>query len=159
MERIEITGVSFLGKLKKSRSACRGIILRDGELLMSYETRSGLWMIPGGGLEPGEDDRACCVREVGEETGFRVEAKDCLLEIVESFDEWKMINRYFSAGLVGTCERNLTEREVRGGMEPRWLPVREAMELFSRYADYDGVNELRSALYRRDWTALKAIFG
>ena len=53
MERIEITGVRFLGKLKKSRSACRGILLRDGELLMSYETRSGLWMIPGGGLEPG----------------------------------------------------------------------------------------------------------
>ena len=43
--------------------------------------------------------------------------------------------------------------------DPLRLPVREAMEIFSHYSDYDGVNELRSALYRRDWTALKAIFG
>ena len=32
----------------------------------------GLWSIPGGRVEPGEDDETAVVREVAEETGLRV---------------------------------------------------------------------------------------
>jgi ADP-ribose pyrophosphatase YjhB (NUDIX family) len=33
----------------------------------------GLWSLPGGRTQPGEDPRTCVVREVGEETGLVVE--------------------------------------------------------------------------------------
>lgn len=34
------------------------------------------WELPGGGLEPGEDERTACAREVAEETGWRVDPAD-----------------------------------------------------------------------------------
>ena len=54
MKTIEIIGKNYFGSWNKSRVACRGIVVRDSLLLMSYEAGTGLWMIPGGGLEPGE---------------------------------------------------------------------------------------------------------
>lgn len=34
------------------------------------------WELPGGGLEPGEDERTACAREVAEETGWQVDPAD-----------------------------------------------------------------------------------
>ena len=63
MKTIDIVGDNYFGRWDKTRTACRGIILKDRLLLLSYETVTGQWMLPGGGLEEGEDERACCVRE------------------------------------------------------------------------------------------------
>ena len=49
MKKIELVGESYSGKWTRSRTACRGIVLREGKLLLSHEAGSGLWMIPGGG--------------------------------------------------------------------------------------------------------------
>jgi 8-oxo-dGTP diphosphatase len=58
---------------------CVGAIVRDrdpaGRLLVvqrRHEPALGLWSIPGGRVEPGEDDSAAVVREVSEETGLAV---------------------------------------------------------------------------------------
>lgn len=53
------------------RTAVRGIIFIRGRLLL-IENRFGQVKLPGGGIEPGEDDHAALIREVLEETGFRV---------------------------------------------------------------------------------------
>ena len=48
----------------------------DGRLLLvqrGNEPGRGLWSVPGGRVEPGEDDAAAVVREVAEETGLVVE--------------------------------------------------------------------------------------
>ena len=48
----------------------------DGRLLLvrrANEPGRGLWSIPGGRVEPGEDDIAALVREVQEETGLTVQ--------------------------------------------------------------------------------------
>ena len=49
------------------RVAVRGIIFIDGKLLL-IEGKSGEVKLPGGGIDPGEDDYAALVREVKEET-------------------------------------------------------------------------------------------
>jgi ADP-ribose pyrophosphatase YjhB (NUDIX family) len=55
-----------------------GAIAHDasGRLLLikrGTEPGRGLWSLPGGHVEPGEDDSAALVREMAEETGLTVE--------------------------------------------------------------------------------------
>ncbi|WP_300010060.1 NUDIX domain-containing protein [Pseudonocardia sp.] len=54
-----------------------GLVYDDlGRLLLVQrrnEPGRGLWSVPGGRVEAGEDDTAAVVREMAEETGLRVE--------------------------------------------------------------------------------------
>ena len=57
--------------------ACVGGLAYDraGRLLLvqrANEPGRGLWSVPGGRVEPGEDDAAALVREMREETGLHV---------------------------------------------------------------------------------------
>jgi ADP-ribose pyrophosphatase YjhB (NUDIX family) len=56
---------------------CVGAVVHDaaGRLLLirrGHAPSAGLWSVPGGRMEPGEDEPAAVVREVAEETGLRV---------------------------------------------------------------------------------------
>ncbi len=75
MKTIEIVGKNYFGHWTHERTACRGVIIEDGRVLLSYAVRDDLWMIPGGGLEAGEDEGSCCVRELAEETVETVQEK------------------------------------------------------------------------------------
>lgn len=59
------------------RVSCVGAVIADddGRLLLvrrSHPPAAGTWSLPGGRVEPGEDDAAAIVREVAEETGLLV---------------------------------------------------------------------------------------
>ena len=108
MKIIAITGDNYAGQWDHTRTACRGIIIQNNRILMSYETLTDQWMIPGGGLEEGEDERACCIREVAEETGLLVQPSACVLEIDEYYGNWKWVNRYFFCEVTGKTEPHLT---------------------------------------------------
>ena len=157
MKTISIVGSNYFGKWDHTRTACRGIIIQDGRLLLSYETVTGQWMLPGGGLEDGEDEQACCIREIAEETGVLIRPSGCVLEIDEYYEDWKWISRYFFGEVTGQTEVRLTGREKEVGMEPRWLPVEEITGIFSRHADYTDTDEMRRGIYLREYTALCAI--
>ena len=154
MKTIDIVGDNYFGRWDKTRTACRGIILKDRLLLLSYETVTGQWMLPGGGLEEGEDERACCVREIAEETGFLVRPSECVLEIDEYYEDWKWVNRYFFGEITGQTEIRLTDREKEVGMEPRWLPANEITAVFSTHASYRDTDEMRRGMYLREYIAL-----
>lgn len=157
MKTIDIIGESYFGKWDKTRTACRGIIVKDDKILMSYETKTGQWMIPGGGLEDGEDEGDCCIREVAEETGAVVSVSECVLEIDEYYEDFKWVSRYFICEVKGETEVHLTEREIEVGMEPRWTTLSEVKEVFSKHAEYDGSDEMRRGMYLREYTALTAL--
>lgn len=157
MQIIDIIGDNYAGKWEQTRTACRGIILRDKMLLLSYETLTDQWMLPGGGLEVDEDEQVCCIREVSEETGLIIQPSDCMLEIDEYYEDWKWVNRYFFGTVTGKTAVKLTEREKEVGMEPRWLPVDKIVEIFSRHADYADKDEMRRGMYLREYMALKTL--
>lgn len=57
------------------------VVIRDGKVLLvrrGVPPSMGLWAIPGGGLKLGETLREGAEREVFEETGIRIKAKDII---------------------------------------------------------------------------------
>ena len=63
----------------------RAVVFREGRLLLVREKADGCWSPPGGWADPGESAAENVVREVWEESGFRVRA----LELMAVFDRTK----------------------------------------------------------------------
>ncbi len=155
METINIHGVNRFADFTKVRNACRGIVMRDGMILLTYEVNTDQWFIPGGGLEGEETIQQCCIRELAEETGFVVNPLYQFAIINEFYEEWKYISNYFICEITGETERVLTEREAEVGLEPRWIPLREAVTIFSKHQDY-AYDEMKRGGYLREYKALLA---
>ncbi|WP_026526110.1 NUDIX domain-containing protein [Butyrivibrio sp. VCD2006] len=159
MKEVEIVGDNYFGSWVKSRIACRGIIVQDGKILLTYEPDNGQYMIPGGGLEEGENEEECCIREMAEETGKVVEVSDCKLDIMEYYEDWMGHSKYFLCKIVGETKTNYTEQELAVKMETRWVSVDEAIEEFSKHESYRATDEMRRGMYLREYTALKELLG
>ena len=52
----------------------RAAVFRDGEILLVKEVEDGAWSVPGGWADVGETLSEAAVREVREESGYRVRA-------------------------------------------------------------------------------------
>lgn len=65
---------------KKLRVAAYALCVRDEQILLARWLNDGLpeWTLPGGGMEHGEDPHDTVLREVAEETGYRVEVTGLL---------------------------------------------------------------------------------
>lgn len=157
MKILDIIGDNYFGKWTSTRTGCRAVIIKDGKILMSYETKNDQWMLPGGGLEENETDEECVIREVAEECGAVIQPSPCVLQIDEYYEDCKWLNKYFLAEVTGETDRHLTEREIEVGMEPRWMPLGEIFQIFSTHQEYDGVDEMRRGMYYREYTALQEI--
>ncbi len=157
MKTIDIIGGNYFGYYDKTRTACRGIVIRDGKILLSHETRIDRWMIPGGGLEEGESEEECVIRELAEETGYLIRPSECILEVDEHYEDWKYPSRYFLAEVCGETAQKLTDVEIKIGLRPEWIPVSECLEIFSGYEKYEESDEVRHGIYLREYTALKEL--
>jgi len=69
--------------MAQPRHTARGIVVRDGQILLMERWRPGMhyFSIPGGGIEPGETSRQTVVREILEETTVAVKAGRKVLEL------------------------------------------------------------------------------
>ena len=155
MKEIEISGANRFETFTKTRAGNRAVIVRDEMILLSHETVSGWWLVPGGGMEDGESPEECCVREVEEETGLIVRPLRKFLTLYEYYEEYRYISHYFVCEPAGSGQMRLTDAEKRRGLEPRWLPLQEAVELFSRHQSYAAVSEEKRGSYLREYTALQ----
>ena len=154
MKTLYTYGANRFEKHTKTRAACRGIVISDNKILLSYEVNSDQWFIPGGGVEDNESLADCCVRELAEETGYIVKANEHFLTINEYYEEWLFISHYFMCECIGETERKLTKREAEAGLEPRWISLDEAIEIFSRHQDYASEDEMKRGAYLREYKAL-----
>ena len=153
METINIYGANRFETFSKTREACRGIVISEDKILLTYEVNTDQYFLPGGGLEQGENLAECCIRELAEETGFQVEPRYQYLTINEYYEEWKFVSHYFVCTVAGETSRKLTEREAEVGLEPRWVPLDEAVEIFSKHNEYAD-NEMKRGAYQREHEAL-----
>ena len=136
MKEIEILGANRFETFTKTRAGSRAIIMRDGMILLTHETNSGWWLVPGGGLEDGETPEECCIREVEEETGYIVRPLHQFLTLYEYYEEYRYISHYFTCEVTGNGEMHLTDAEVQRGVEPQWIPLQDAVDIFSRHQSH-----------------------
>ena len=155
MKTVEILGANRFETYSKTRAGSRAVVVRDGSILLSHETIPGWWLIPGGGMKEGETPEACCIREVEEETGFIVKPLRQFLTLYEYYEEYRYISHYFVCWITGTGQMRLTDAEKRRGLEPEWIPLEDAVGIFSRHQEYAGIHEEQRGSYLREYTALK----
>lgn len=154
MTELNILGENRFETYTKTRAGSRAVIVREGNILLSHETKTDIWMIPGGGQEDGETPEVCCIREAEEETGRVVCPVRHFLTLNEFYEEYRYISYYFVCEVAGQGQSHLTEAEARRGLTPVWLPLKEAQAIFSRHRDYADTNEEKRGIYLREYTAL-----
>lgn len=97
-------------KKKKQRfSSVACIVRKNNNYLFCKREDNGLWELPGGRVEVGEDPKKAVFRELLEETGLR--ANKAQLRAIWSF------NLYFEQKLIGVYE---ITGKVQGKLIPSW---------------------------------------
>ena len=111
------------------------LIWRDGEVLLVRHEKGGrsYWLVPGGGLDPGETMLEAGAREVLEETGYSVEMGrlHLICEAIDPKPGGRHIVNVVYAGTVrgGTLTVGVDDKSLR---DAQWHPL-EALETFEMY--------------------------
>ncbi len=155
MKTLEILGANRFETYTKTRVGSRAIIVQEGNILLTHELNSGWWLIPGGGIEEGETPQECVIREVEEETGVIVRPLKQFLTIYEYYEEYRYTGHFFVCEITGKGQIRLTDVEKQRGVQPEWIPLQKAMELFSVHESYAEVSEEKRGSYQREYLALK----
>ena len=100
MKTIHLINDDYKGHVERIRHACRGVVVRNTAVLLTYEAKENRYMLPGGGVEQGETYEDCCQRELLEETGMVVKPVQHFLTIEEHFDVLQHFNHFFVCELV-----------------------------------------------------------
>ncbi len=135
-----------------SRIGCRAIIVANGKILLSHEVNTGVYLSPGGGLEAGETNEDCVIREVLEETGYRARCLYPFVKVNEYFYDRVFVSNYFVCEIVGKENQSLTETEILHGVEPEWVDFEKALAIFGSYESI--ADEELAAQYKREFTVL-----
>ena len=155
MKTVEILGANRFENYTKTRDGSRAIIIQDGKILLTHELNSGWWLLPGGGIEEGETFKDCVIREVEEETGVIVRPTEHYLTLHEYYEEYRYTGYFFICEVTGKGQMRLTDVEKERGVQPEWLPLQNAIELFSMHESYADVSEEKRGSYQREYIALK----
>lgn len=156
MWEIDILGDNRFETYTKTRVACRAIVRKADQILVSREEAVDCWLLPGGGLEAGETLRECCIREVLEETGYLVEPVEEYLVIHEYYEEYRYTTHFYICEITGEGQRHLTEFEKTRGLVPMWVDISFFDGIVSDYQAYAVTNEERRGAYQREHTAITA---
>ena len=109
-----------------------GAWLRDGRLLAAQRRADrhvgGCWELPGGKVEPGEDDRAALARELSEELGVEVEVGGLLAHHVHAYPSRRIHLLAFEVACAD-------DPHCHDHAALRWLPRHQLQEV--RWAEAD----------------------
>ena len=134
-----------MGKGTRTVRAAGGVLWNDVNglvhVLVVHRPHYDDWSFPKGKHEPDEADLACAVREVEEETGFKVVVGDCLPDVdyIDHKGRPKTVS-YWVMQLAPDSGEFVANDEVD---EVRWLPVGDADVLLTYELDKRLLHEFR----------------
>lgn len=118
------------------------VVIEDDRMLLvkrGREPGKGLWAVPGGKVEWGEEMKEAARREVLEETGLVVEIGDIVWVGEAIGDDHHLVLIDFAARAVGGTLAAADDAE-----DVRWVPIAEADQLPLTTTMYDLVDTLRA---------------
>ncbi len=120
-------------KPRPPRLAVRGIVMREGRLLLvnAWKGKDHIWCAPGGGVEPHSSLPDNLAREIHEETGLTVRVgAPCLVnEFHDPDHDFHQVDVYFRCTLIaGDPEGDWTDPEGIVSMR-RWVTRAEMAAL------------------------------
>jgi len=119
------------------RRTARGIVIKEDKILVIFMKKLDFYILPGGGVEKNESLKACCRREVLEETGYKIKLNEEKVVVTEYFLDATYENHYFIAKLRFKKpfpeKISLTEEEKKSGMELIWMDKDELMDVLNNY--------------------------
>ena len=141
----DITGSSKLSPAKPRIAVGAVLFDCDNNIALSYIGNWGIYTLPGGGVDDGEDFLTAVKREMREETGC-----DCEItgEIGTTYqnsaeEEFVMEKHHYIAKVVGEKgELNLEEYEIASGTTVRWYPLEQALQAISEQAISERAHEI-----------------
>jgi len=120
------------------RLAVRAIISKNDKLLMIKSEKNGDYKFPGGGVEHGESYEEALIREVREESGFKLERIEmAALRIIEESKDKELKNTMFRmTSIYYPCSASvenyglkLDKYEEELGFTPVWIDMNEALKI------------------------------
>jgi 8-oxo-dGTP diphosphatase len=97
------------------------ILFRDSKILLIKRRDIPVWVLPGGGIDPGESPEIAACREMEEETGYQV-------KIVRKIAEYSPTNRlaklthFYEVAVAGGAPKTGAETRAVEFFEPDQLP-------------------------------------
>ncbi len=134
----------------------QGAIVRDHSILLvkHREDKSGrtYWIIPGGGIEPGETEEECLKREMREETNLEVNVVRLLLDEVADGRIRRPWMKTFLCEAVSSTPRPGSEPEgFNSIVEAKWFDLRKVADWDQDLMDdpftYPLVQRIRKKLF------------
>jgi 8-oxo-dGTP pyrophosphatase MutT (NUDIX family) len=128
----DITGIENVSTAKPRIAV--GVVLFDSEnkVALSLIGNWGIHMLPGGGVNRGEDYARAAMREVWEETGCRCEI---ICELGKTYenrgkDNWTQEKYHFMAKVIGEKGNlHLEDCEFASSTTVCWYPLEEALRI------------------------------
>lgn len=115
----------------------------EGKILMVKQSHEGkdIWMVPGGGIEEGENAREAATREVLEETGLEVRIGRLLWHVEEVSEKrgQRFVNFFLgeiTGGSLGLGADPEFDDEHQVLREAKFLSKKEILRLESVYPEY-----------------------
>ena len=117
------------------KKSAGGIVHSNGKFLTLHVTKYGEVVFPKGTIELGETPEQAAVREIAEETGYRVRIKVPLGKVSYEFDEddgnrYRKTVHYYLFELIDENEQpkpNREDHENDEGIENLWLSFDDAV--------------------------------